>query len=102
MKITGRLIETIGLIFSIASGAILLNQVESIGLFVCIGVYLLTRFFPKLFSFLKFFAEVPAWPAYVSLILAGMFAAYHGGWKSIIVLIGLGILGDGRMFDSLY
>lgn len=100
--ITGKLVETIGLLIAAFSGIFLLKSISQKGFLLCIAIYLLSRFVPSFFNFLKFFAEVPAWPNYVSIAVAALFACYTGGWHSVIALAGLATIGDGRMFDSLY
>lgn len=100
--ITGTLVETVGLLIAAFSGIFLLKSVSQKGFLLCLAIYLLSRFIPSFFSFLKFFAEVPAWPNYVSIAVAALFASYTGGWQAVIALCGLATIGDGRMFDSLY
>lgn len=99
---TGPRVEAAGLLWASLSGAFLLHGGHQIGFFVALAAYFLSRFEPKLFKFLEGFAEVPAWPNYVSLAVAALFAAHAGGHAAVITLMGLAMAGDGRMFDALY
>lgn len=65
-------------------------------------MYLLDLVDPHIFAWLSKFAEPTTWPGYVALGVAALFATHAGGWPGVIVLVGLLITGDGRMFEPLY
>ncbi len=99
---TGKHVETAGLIVASAGAASLLHGGALIGVAIGLGVYLLDRFKPSVFNWLSNFAEPTTWPGYVALGVAALFAAHQGGWHADVVIGGLLMAGDGRMFDSLY
>lgn len=99
---TGKHVETTGLVIAIASASVLLHGGHRIGALAGIAVYLLDRFRPTVFNWLKNFAEPTTWPGYVALGVAALFAGSAGGWPAVVVLGGLLVAGDGRMFSALY
>lgn len=99
---TGKHVETTGLVIAITSAGVLLHGGHRIGALAGIAVYLLDRFRPSVFNWLKNFAEPTTWPGYVALGVAALFAGHQGGLPAIAVLAGLLATGDGRMFDALY
>ena len=99
---TGKHVETTGVILSVLAAAFLLQGGSRWGVLVSIAIYLLDRFYPKAFAWLANFAEPTAWPGYVALGVAALFAAHFGGWRADVVVAGIFMTGDGRLFDQLY
>src|SRR5712692_2234491 len=94
---TGRNVESAGVAITIISAAALLHGWSRFFILLCVAVYLLDRFLPQVFNFLKNFAEPDAWPGYVALGVAVLFDEQFGGWRGDIVLIGILTTGDGRL-----
>jgi hypothetical protein len=97
----GKHVQLAGQVLAIISAAVVLRGGHAIGFGVAEAVYCLATTKPQLFNWLKNFAEPTKWPAYVSLGIAGMFAAHQGGFAAIS-LAGILMTIDGLFFDSLY
>lgn len=95
-------VEAAGLVLAAASAALLLVGGARIGVLIALSVYLIDRFLPEAFAWLANFAEPNAWPGYVALGVAALFAAHSGGLHAVLVVAGIFMTGDGRLFDELY
>lgn len=99
---TGKRVMFTGTAITIVAASVLLHGGSRVGALVGEGFFLLGLLRPQLFNFLANFAEPTAWPSYVGAGVAALFAAHFGGIPACVVVGGLLVQGDGRMFDALY
>lgn len=98
---TGKHVETTGFVIAVTA-ANFLPSGSRIGADIALGIYLLSRFRPQMWNWLKNFAEPTTWPGFVALGVASLFAAYHGGMFAAATVGGIFMTMDGRLFDLLY
>jgi hypothetical protein len=104
-SITGPKVEATGIVGAAACSAALLRAPSVAAIVGLLGIYSVLRLWRRAataFSFLKGFAEVPAWPEFVLWGVAALFVGHAGGWRADVVLAFMLTAADGRMFGALY
>ena len=104
-SITGNGVLTTGIVGASASSFLLSVHAGCIitGLMALVAVITYSSKAQGVFrKLLGGFAEVPAWPRFVTLGVAALVAGYHGGGHAVLTLAFLLGAFDGNTFDALY
>lgn len=102
---TPKTIEILGIVVAAIGVAFQAGLPWKIGLGVAVAAYLVLRLVPKAatpFEPLESFAKVPNWPEYVFIQAATVAVAIRGGWIAGVFVVGVAIMGAGRLYSALY